>query len=499
MVHALIKYMDFQGIDDLIDPNAIVWNYYRDRPFVEEQRYEAAHYYNAVKRLDIGVGMILATLDNAGISDNTLVIFASDHNGSPGSIQGGKADIRDASNRVPLLIRFPAGRRQPLVYDGLVSLIDLFPTILEAAGNIPIPEPTSSLMTDARSLMPLISSSTNTYQPRSAIYTEMTYHGETLYRPSRSIRTRDWHLIKYYPPFERGTDFVQLFDLRNDPLEYSDLSGDPAYNGTKEILLDWLSEWQRETRGIVETPGKAINISTRGQIEASNAMHGGFVIRDAAKTVLVKGLGPTLADRGLTGTMSDPVLTLYRGQQVVAESDDWMVTGECGNAELAPDYDREPCVMRTLQPGAYTAVVRGAGGSTGKAIVSVNDMGGDGEIINLSTRGRVVPGVDGLTGGFVIRERNVDVLVKALGPTLGDRGVAETLSDPKLALYFGQSLIATNDDWQRASCAASGMEPDYAVEPCIRATLGPGVYTAIVTSADGSAGTAIVSINTIQD
>jgi hypothetical protein len=77
--------------------------------------------------------------------------------------------------------------------------------------------------------------------------------------------------------------------------------------------------------------------------------------------------------------------------------------------------------------------------------------------------------------------------------------VAGTLPDPKLALYSGQNLIANNDGWQQGSCPASGMEPDHAVEPCVRATLGPGVYTAIVTSAGRSAGTAIVSINTIEE
>ena len=242
-----------------------------------------------------------------------------------------------------------------------------------------------------------------------------------------------------------------------------------------------------------------VNISTRGQISSDTSMHGGFVIRDAEKTVLIRGLGPTLADGGVTGALSDPVLTLYQGQQVIAESDSWIGTGDCDHTDLVPDHGSEPCIMRTLEPGAYTAIVRGADGSSGKAIVSVNDMGGPGSIINLSTRGRVIPGVENLTGGFVIREQNADVLVKALGPTLGDRGVPDILSNPKLTLYSGQTAIATNDSWQGGSCAGSGLEPGYAVEPCIRTTLAPGAYTAIVTSANGSAGTAIVSINAMDD
>jgi N-sulfoglucosamine sulfohydrolase len=233
--------------EELIDPDTILWNYYRDVPFPVDQREEAAHYYNGVKRLDIGVGMILESLDNAGVFENTLVIFTSDHSGTPPSIQGGKADIRDASNHVPLLIRFPAVRTQPSAYGGLVSLIDLFPTILEAAGDLPIPEQTASLMTDARSLMPLISGNPENYRLRPTIFTEMTYHDEGLYRPARSIRTYRWHLIKYYLPFERGTDSVQLFDLQADPLEYNDLSGDPAYNATKEFFLRRLADWQLET------------------------------------------------------------------------------------------------------------------------------------------------------------------------------------------------------------------------------------------------------------
>jgi hypothetical protein len=256
-------------------------------------------------------------------------------------------------------------------------------------------------------------------------------------------------------------------------------------------------------RGVAKShsplPSGVVNISTRGQVQFDNYLHAGFVIQGGEKTVVVKGLGPTLTDRGVTGALNDPVLTLYSGQRAIAESDGWVISGGCGETGLEPAHGSEPCVLRTLEPGSYTAVVRGAGGTSGKAIVSVNDIGGDGSIVNLSTRGRVIPGVEYLTGGFVITDRSVDVLVKALGPTLIDRGVVDTLSDPKLTLYSGQTVIATNDSWPGGSCVGSGLEPDYVIEPCIRTKLAPGAYTAIVTSTDGSAGTAIVSINTMDD
>lgn len=139
---------------------------------------------------------------------------------------------------------------------------------------------------------------------------------------------------------------------------------------------------------------------------------------------------------------------------------------------------------------------RGAGG---RSIVSVNDLGGAGSIMNLSTRGTVNPGVENLTGGFVIRDRNIAVLVKARGPSLADAGVANSLSDPTLTLYSGQTEIASNDDWPTGSCGGSGLEPTYDQEPCIMRTLAPGAYTAIVRSATGAAGAAIVSVNTLGD
>lgn len=242
--------------------------------------------------------------------------------------------------------------------------------------------------------------------------------------------------------------------------------------------------------------GQVVNISTRGKIDSANKMHGGFVITDGNKVLLLKGIGPSLADLGLSGLLPDPYLTLYRGQEVLDVNDNWLVFGGCdGSIGLEPAHANEPCIMATLPPGAYTAVLSGFDADQGKAIVSVNDIGGNGTLINLSTRGQVVPGEESLTGGFVIRDESKIVVVKGLGPTMADQGVPGTLADPLLTLYSGQQVIATNDSWPDGQCGGSGLEPNHDVEPCIMIELAPGAYTAIVKSADSRGGAAIVSIN----
>ncbi|MDO8261825.1 MAG: hypothetical protein Q7T21_01220 [Gallionella sp.] len=118
------------------------------------------------------------------------------------------------------------------------------------------------------------------------------------------------------------------------------------------------------------------NMSTRGQVQTGdNVMIGGFIISgDAPKTVMIRAVGPTLANYGVTGVLANPTLQLYSGSTVVATNDDW---GNATNAAaiyatgLAPVSPQESAILVTLAPGAYTAVVSGVGGGTGVGIIEV--------------------------------------------------------------------------------------------------------------------------------
>jgi uncharacterized repeat protein (TIGR01451 family) len=121
-----------------------------------------------------------------------------------------------------------------------------------------------------------------------------------------------------------------------------------------------------------------INISTRGQVFTGNdVMIAGFVVQGSnPRTVVVTGIGPSLASAGIANPLANPTLTLVRSSDgaVIATNDDW---GSASNAAdisaagLAPANTRESAIMVTLPPGAYTAILSGASGGTGVGIVAV--------------------------------------------------------------------------------------------------------------------------------
>ena len=121
-----------------------------------------------------------------------------------------------------------------------------------------------------------------------------------------------------------------------------------------------------------------VNIATRGEVLTGNdVMIGGFVIQGSSpQTVVITGIGPSLAKAGIANALPNPTLTLVRSsdQSIVATNDDW---GSAPNAAqivatgLAPADAQESAIMVTLAPGAYTAILSGAGGVTGVGLVAV--------------------------------------------------------------------------------------------------------------------------------
>ncbi|MBK7660291.1 MAG: hypothetical protein IPJ28_14685 [Betaproteobacteria bacterium] len=122
-----------------------------------------------------------------------------------------------------------------------------------------------------------------------------------------------------------------------------------------------------------------INISTRGQVLTGNdVMIGGFIIQgDTPQTVVVRARGPSLTAAGVPGALANPVLLLYSGATPVASNDDWQVQTVAGDAAaiqasgFAPSNALESAIRVTLAPGAYTAIVTGAGSTTGVGIIEV--------------------------------------------------------------------------------------------------------------------------------
>jgi hypothetical protein len=119
-------------------------------------------------------------------------------------------------------------------------------------------------------------------------------------------------------------------------------------------------------------------------------------------------------------------------------------------------------------------------------------------LANISTRGFVNTGQGQLISGFIIRGGPKLVIIRALGPSLGSRGVSPVLANPKLQLFNGSTLIAQNDNWQSASNVSdiqgTTIPPTNPNESAIVIRLEPGGYTAVVTGADNGTGIALVEV-----
>ncbi len=243
------------------------------------------------------------------------------------------------------------------------------------------------------------------------------------------------------------------------------------------------------------------NISTRGVVQTGdNVLIGGFIISGTQnKRVLLRAIGPSLP---VANKLINPVLELHdRAGALIAINDNWGDASnrqEIANTGAAPTNALESAIAMTLAPGHYTAIVRGAGNTSGIALVEGYDLDGGAasKFINISTRGLVQTGDNVMIGGFIL-QGNVSqkFIVRAIGPSLP---LAGKLADPSLALHDAQgTAIASNDYWrttQQAEIVATGLSPTNDSESAIVRTLTAGPYTAIVRGLNGSTGLALVEI-----
>ncbi len=121
------------------------------------------------------------------------------------------------------------------------------------------------------------------------------------------------------------------------------------------------------------------NLSTRGNVgTGNNVMIGGFILsEDEPTTILVRAIGPSLAEAGVTNPLADPVLDLHGANgELILSNDDWRSTQEADiiATSIPPSDDRESAILATLQPAAYTAILRGKSAITGIALVEIYNL-----------------------------------------------------------------------------------------------------------------------------
>jgi hypothetical protein len=253
------------------------------------------------------------------------------------------------------------------------------------------------------------------------------------------------------------------------------------------------------------------NISTRLNVATGdNALIGGFIITGTLpKKVIVRGIGPSLVGFGLSGVLPDPMLELHDSSQVIGTNDDWQTNAnkqEIIDRNVAPNDPKEAAILTTLNPGTYTAILRGANNGTGIGTVEVYDLDQtvDSKLANISTRGFVDTGDNVMIGGTIITgTAPANVLIRAIGPSLTNFGVPNALQDPTLELHNAQGgTIVSNDNWvdspDAAAISATKLQPTDNRESAILANLQPGQYTAIVRGSGNSTGVALVEAYQLQ-
>lgn len=283
-------------------PAAVIPPYYPEHPVT---RADWENYLASIEVLDQKVGDILDRLDAEGLTENTLIMFFGDH-GRP-HVRG-KQWLYDGGLHVPLIIRWPGKVKAGRVDDRLVSLLDLMPTTL-AAANVPIPElPGENLFKPD-------------WKGHTQLFAARDRCGDAVDR-IRSVRTRDFKYIRNFHPdipylqhsgykkmvypvetlmkvmhaqgrwdkpfMDQTRPSEELYDLKTDPHELTNLATNPAYKTKLSELRMSVNQWIKSThdRGEIDE-GQTVDIETLKKEKW----------KTYEKVMKRRGLDPELSDR----------------------------------------------------------------------------------------------------------------------------------------------------------------------------------------------------------
>lgn len=242
-------------------------------PNLPEVRQDLAEYYQAISRLDQGVGLVIKALKQSGKKDETLIIFVSD-NGMP--FVGAKTNLYDPGIHLPLIIRSPLQKKRSVVNHGMVSWIDITPTILDWAGIKP------PYKLPGRSILPILEQSNP--PGWDSVFASHSFHWISEYYPMRAIRTQQykyiWNLAHQLPyplagdirdsltwqgVVSRKNPMIgrrsleaylyrpehELYHLKKDPYEVHNVAKNPAYTSVlakvqtqvRKLMQDTSDPW----------------------------------------------------------------------------------------------------------------------------------------------------------------------------------------------------------------------------------------------------------------
>ncbi|MBL9186965.1 MAG: hypothetical protein JNK23_05770 [Opitutaceae bacterium] len=230
----------------------------------------------------------------------------------------------------------------------------------------------------------------------------------------------------------------------------------------------------------VPAPGRLINLSTRSRVAfLGDSFALGFSISGTQRaTLLIRGIGPALGRFGVPGALSAARLELYRGNTVIASNEGWELPGGAATpAQIAAAAtsvgafpltagDLDTALLVQLDPGTYSATIKGLNGSIGEVLAEIYDVSRNAtRLTNLSTLARINAEGDTLVPGIVIAGNNPRALViRAVAQGLSDFGLPATslLGDARITVLTnvqnaGQTVtqtVATNNNWAQAGTAA---------------------------------------------
>ena len=239
-------------------------------PHNRATREELAQYYQAINRLDQGVGRLLDHLRASGKYDRTIVIYLSD-NGAP--FPGSKTTVYEPGIRLPFIIKLPRPQQPGFVQDAMISWVDITPTLLDFAGAL-----AGHPQLQGRSFKNIVE------QPHVSgwdeVYASHSLHEIMMYYPMRVLRERRFKLIyniAHELPYPQSLDLHQsytwtgllkskrkslgkrslqaylhrprfeLYDIQNDPDELHNLAANPKYEKELKRMIGKLKQWQKNT------------------------------------------------------------------------------------------------------------------------------------------------------------------------------------------------------------------------------------------------------------
>ncbi|HEY1849097.1 MAG TPA: delta-60 repeat domain-containing protein [Opitutaceae bacterium] len=326
------------------------------------------------------------------------------------------------------------------------------------------------------------------------------------------------------------------------------ISGTPTTNGTYNVTLTVSNSGGSTSSGLTivvsssngssftAAPGSAanrlLNLSSRADLPGSQVLITGFAISGTGtKSVLLRAVGPGLAQFDVADTMATPTIELIASDgTLISQNSGWG-----GSSSLSTVFQQvgafaltsgsaDAVILADLQPGSYTVHVFDPSARGGVVLAEVYDasaspMTATQRLVNISSRGTVSPGAGALIGGFVISGSSVkSVLIRGIGPGLVPFGVTDAIKDPVLSVFDALgNVVAQNLNWTSQSITgaeqASVTSQDIAnvgasvgafaltagsADTALIANLPPGAYTFQVTSASNATGEALGEVYEVQ-